>query len=445
MDECYVIVGGSYAGSRAADCLRTEGFGGRIVVVGDEPHLPYSRPPLCKKALAEDMPIERLLLRQAEFYRRSRIELVHSTTVTAIDRPARRLLVDRGPPLDYDKLLLATGGRCRRLPLPGADLRGIHVLRSYEDSRRLRAELSPGARLVIIGGGYIGLETAAFARGMGADVTVVELSGRLMSRVVSPVTSEFFARRHLDAGVRLMLHRSAMAFEGDAAVRTVLLDDGQRLGADVVLVAAGNIPEFRIAADAGLDCDGGVVVDERCCTSDPLIFAAGDCTRHPSVRYGRRIQLESVNNALEQARVAAAGMCGRRVRHAHVPWFWSDQFGLKLQIVGLSDGFDEMIVRGDPDEPGFSVWYLRGREVLSMETVGNGAGCVHAGRWIGARVRVDPDVLRNPASRLDDAVLREGSRRTRPDEPRSGLLPHADDRGLETVGGGLRPLPDVGS
>lgn len=404
--ETFVLIGGGYASSRAADCLRQEGFDGRILIISEETHLPYSRPPLCKKALVAEVSITQLALRHSTFYERSKIELMLGKRVTLIDRAARRLKIDGSPSIDYDRLLIATGGRPRRLPIPGSDLGGIHVIRTYEDMTRLRSELTVGARLAIIGAGYIGLETAAAARNAGIDVTVIELSSRLMSRVVARATSEFFARAHLENGVKLMLHRSAKAFEGEGGrVSSVLLEDGQKVFADIALMAAGNVPEFKLAANAGLECEGGIVVDDRCRTSDPLIFAAGDCTRHPSVRYGRRIQLESVDNALEQARVAAAGMCGRRVRHAHVPWFWSDQYNFKLQIVGLSDGFDEMVIRGDPDKPGFSVYYLRGGEVLSMETVNNPREIVQVGRWIGAHAKVDAQILRDAASKLDDAVI----------------------------------------
>jgi 3-phenylpropionate/trans-cinnamate dioxygenase ferredoxin reductase component len=404
--ETFVLIGGGYASSRAADCLRQEGFDGRILIVSEETHLPYSRPPLCKKALIAEVGIARLALRHSSFYERSRIELMLGKRVTLIDRAARRLRIDGSPSIDYDRLLIATGGRSRRLPIPGNDLGGIHVIRTYEDMAGLRSELSAGARLAIIGAGYIGLEAAAAARNMGIDVTVIELSSRLMSRVVAPITSEFFARAHLDNGVKLVLHRSAKAFEGEGGrIASVLLDDGQKLTADIVLIAAGNVPEFMLAANAGLECEGGIVVDDCCRTSDPLIFAAGDCTRHPSVRYGRRIQLESVDNALEQARVAAAGMCGRKVRHAHVPWFWSDQYNFKLQIVGLSDGFDEMVVRGDSEKPGFSVYYLRNGEVLCMETVNSPREIVQVGRWIGAHAKVDAKILRDTTAKLDDAVI----------------------------------------
>ncbi len=410
-----VLVGGGYASQRAADCLRQEGFDGRIVLIGDEAHPPYSRPPLCKKALGTETPVERLALRHPGFYENNRIELMLGTHASAVDRAARRVHVEGGSPVDYDRLLLATGGRPRRLPVPGNDLAGVHVIRSHEDCVRLQRELRPGARLAIIGAGYIGMETAATAVALDVQVTVVELSGRLMSRVASPAMSEFFARHHLDQGVTLKLHRSAQAIEGEAGrVTAVLLDDGERVPADVVLMAAGNIPEFGLAMAAGLECEGGIVVDDRCRTSDPLIFAAGDCTRHPSVRYGRRIQLESVDNALEQARVAAAGMCGRRARHSHVPWFWSDQYALKFQIVGLSDGFDEMVLRGDPDRPGFSVWYLRDGEVLCMETVNNQLEFMQAGRWIGAHARVDPAILRDAGVPLDRAVRERSPAEARP-------------------------------
>lgn len=404
--ETFVLIGGGYASSRAADCLRQEGFEGRIVLIADEPHLPYSRPPLCKKGLVSGLDIARLPLRHMGFYEANRVELMLGRRVTRIDRQARRLEIEGEPSLGYDRLLLATGGRSRRLRIPGAELGGIHTIRTFEDCVRLRSEFHSGARLVIIGAGYIGLETAAAASALDMEVTVLEMSPRLMSRVAAPATSEFFARKHLSHGVKLMLRRSAQAFEGDnGRVQAVRLEDGEAVPADIVLVAAGNVPEFHLAADAGLECEGGVVVDESCRTSDPLIFAAGDCTRHPSVRFGRRIQLESVDNALEQARVAAAGMCGRRVRHAHVPWFWSDQYDLKLQITGLSDGFDEMVVRGDPDEQGYSVWYLCDREVLCMETVNNPGAFMQGGRWIGARAKVDAQILRNPAAELDEAVI----------------------------------------
>lgn len=405
-NETYVLVGGGYASSRTAECLRQEGFDGRIILVSEEPHLPYSRPPLCKRALLTPMDVARLPLRHAPFYARHNVELMLGRKVVSIDRAARRVQIEGEGPLDYDRLLIGTGGRPRRMAIPGSDLGGVHVIRTYEDTVGFRADFVAGNRLVIIGGGYIGLETAAAARKMGLEVTLIQRSARLMGRVAASVTSEFFARYHIDRGVRMMLHRAPEAFEGeDGRVRAVLLEDGERVAADAVLMAVGNIPEFRLAMDAGLECDGGVVVDDRCRTSDPLIFAAGDCTRHPSVRYGRRIQLESVDNALEQARVAAAGMCGRRVRHAHVPWFWSNQYDLKFQLVGLPDGFDEVVVRGDPDRPGFSVWYLRDNEVLSMETVNNPLEFMQAGRWIGAHAKVDAQLLRDAARPLDDAVM----------------------------------------
>jgi 3-phenylpropionate/trans-cinnamate dioxygenase ferredoxin reductase component len=404
--ETYLLIGGGYGSSRAAECLREEGFQGRIVIVSEEQHLPYSRPPLCKRALKTNMDITRLPLRHAPFYAKHNVELLLGRKVVAIDRHARRVEIEKEGTLDYDKLLIATGGRSRRIAIPGNELRGIHAIRTYEDTVAFREDFVPGKRLVIIGGGYIGLETAAAARQVGLDVTLIHRSARLMGRVAASVTSEFFARYHMDHGVKLLLHRNPVAFEGaDGHVGAVLLEDGERVPADAVLTAVGNIPEFRLALEAGLECDGGVVVDDRCRTSDPLIFAAGDCTRHPSVRYGRRIQLESVDNALEQARVASAGMCGRRIRHSHVPWFWSDQYDLKFQIVGLPDGFDEVVVRGDPDEPGFSIWYLRDDEVLCMETVNNQLEFMQAGRWIGAKAKVDAHILRNAAQELDDAVI----------------------------------------
>jgi 3-phenylpropionate/trans-cinnamate dioxygenase ferredoxin reductase subunit len=389
----FIVVGGGHAGGQAIDSLRREGFDGRLVLVADEPHLPYQRPPLSKKYLAGDMKQDQLFLRPQSFFEQQRVELRLGRRATAIDRGARLLRLDDGAALAYDKLLLCLGARPRPLDLPGSALAGIFSLRTLADADRIRDALAQSRRLVVVGAGYIGLEIAATARAKGLSVTVLEATDRPMSRVVGPVISDFFARKHEAAGVTLRFSTSATGFLGDARVEAVTCSSGEPVPADMVVVGVGILPEIDLAAAAGLACNDGIVVDEHASTSDPDIFAAGDCTNHPSVRYGGRMRLESVDNALEQARTAAANMCGRAARHEHVPWFWSDQYDTKLQIAGLSAGHDQTVVRGDPATNQLSVWYLREGELLAAEVVNRAPEFVQARKWLAERKRPDPAKL----------------------------------------------------
>jgi 3-phenylpropionate/trans-cinnamate dioxygenase ferredoxin reductase subunit len=270
-------------------------------------------------------------------------------------------------------------------------------LRSYDDAKAIQAEFAPGRRLAVIGAGYVGLELAATACQFGLEVTVLEAADRPLSRVVAPVMSEFYARRHAEAGVRLLCHVQATKFSGNGRVSSVAMSDGSEVPADLVVVGVGNAPDTALAQQAGLACDNGILVDEHCRSSDPYIYSAGDCTQHPSARYGRRVRLESVDNALEQARVAAAGMCGTEASHAHIPWFWSDQYDTKLQIAGLWDGFDDLVVRGNPATSSFSVWYLRSGELLAVNAVNRSADFMQGGKWIAGRKRPDPKKLADPS------------------------------------------------
>lgn len=397
MPETYIIVGAGHGGSRAADCLRRAGFKGHLVLLGDEPYLPYQRPPLCKKYLVNGAPLDRLVLRHKAFYDRSNIDLRLSSRVTQIDPLRQSVELAEGGEVAFDKLLLCLGSRARTLEVAGEDLANVHVLRGLDDARAFRAALAPGRRLVIIGAGYIGLETAATARELGLDVTVIELADRPLARVASPVVAEFYRRRHSEAGVKFLFNTRVIGFSGATFVEAIRTADGQEIPADAVVISVGTIPNTELAAAAGLVCDNGIVVDEYCRTSDPNIYAAGDCTHHPNIRYGRRVRLESIDNALEQARVAASGMCGREALHAHVPWFWSDQYETKLQIAGLSEGFDELVVRGEPERGVFSVWSLRGSELLSVEAVNLPLEFMQAGKWIAEHKQLDARYLTDAA------------------------------------------------
>jgi len=389
MAQSVVIVGASHAAVQAVDTLRREGHAGPITLVGDEPHLPYNRPPLSKKYLAGELERERLWLRSAQYYQQHRVETQLGVAVTAIDRNARRLRLADGGELSYDKLLLCVGSRPRRLEVPGHELPGIHCLRTIADVDAIRADLAGARRMVVVGAGYIGLEAAACARHLGLEVTVLETAPRVLNRVVAPEVSAFYERRHAREGVTILCNQAVTALEGDGRVRAVL-SGAERFPADIVIIGVGILPDVTLAESAGLRCGNGIWVDEQCLTSDPSIYAAGDCTNHPSVRYRRRVRLESVDNAVEQAKTAALNICGKPARHEHVPWFWSDQYDLKLQIAGLSEGYDQTVLRGDPDQGSFALYYFSGGELIAVDAINSMRDFMTGKKWIAERKRLDP-------------------------------------------------------
>ena len=402
-----VIVGAGQAAAQAVDTLRRKGFRESIVVVGDEPHFPYQRPPLSKKYLAGALEAGRLLIRPAHFYAEHGIEVRLGQHVRSIDRAAKRVTLDDGATLDYDALLLATGARPRGLTCPGAGLPGVHFLRSIADVDRIRSEVGPGRRLVIVGGGYIGLEVAASCRELGVEVTVLEMASRVMNRVTCAEVSEFYEAEHRRHGVHIICNARVRALLGDertGRARGVECEDGSEHPADVVVVGVGVAPADELAVAAGIECGNGIVVDELCRTSDPNVYAAGDCTNHPSAHYGCRLRLESVDNAFEQGTSAALNMLGIPTRHDKVPWFWSDQFDLKLVIVGLSQTAELVVLRGDPGTRSFSACYLRGGELVAIDTVNATKDQIAARKLIPARMRPNLDKLADAAIPLRDCL-----------------------------------------
>ncbi|MGH8288510.1 MAG: NAD(P)/FAD-dependent oxidoreductase [Steroidobacteraceae bacterium] len=407
MYERIAIAGAGQAAIQAIDTLRRKGFTGQIVLIGDEPWLPYQRPPLSKKYLAGALERERLLLRPPRFYESHSIETRLGRRVEEISRREQRLRLDDDSTIAYDALLIATGSRPRPLAAPGIELDGVHFLRTIADVDRIRAGWASGGRLVIVGGGYIGLEVAAIARECGLKVTVLEMTDRVMSRVVCPQISAFYEAEHARHGVRILCNsrvRALTAGPRSSRVRAVLTDDGEEHAADSVVVGCGVLPADEIAAASGLACDNGLVVDEHCRTSDPVIYAAGDCTNHPSLRYGRRLRLESVDNAFEQGASAALAMLGFETVHDKVPWFWSDQYDLKLIIIGVGQGYDTVVMRGDPASHIFSACYLRGGELIAVDTVNSPKDQMAARKLIAARARPNPGRLADAAVPLKDTV-----------------------------------------
>ncbi|HXS19920.1 MAG TPA: FAD-dependent oxidoreductase [Steroidobacteraceae bacterium] len=407
MYERIVIVGGGQAAVQAIDTLRRKGFTGELVLIGDEPWLPYQRPPLSKKYLAGALERERLLLRPQHFYESHSVVAQLGRRVEEVSRSEQRLRLDDGSTLAYDALLLATGSRPRPLVVPGADLEGTYFLRTIADVERIRAELVPGRRLVVVGGGYIGLEVAATAREAGLEVTVLEMADRVMNRVVCPQLSTFYEAEHARHGVRILCNsrvRALASSPGSRRVRAVVTEDGVEHAADAVVVGVGVLPTDELAVGAGLSCDNGVVVDDHCRTSDPRIYAAGDCTSHPSLHYGRRLRLESVDNAFEQGASAALNLLGVETIHDKVPWFWSDQYDLKLIIIGVCQGHDTVVTRGDPASRAFSVCYLRDGELIAVDTVNSPKDQMAARKLIAARARPNPDRLADHTVPLRDTA-----------------------------------------
>ena len=393
-----VVVGGGQAGGQAVDSLRREGFDGEILLVTAEGQPPYQRPPLSKDYLAGRQGLDRVLLRPESFYAESSIELLTATRVAAVDPAAHRVELETGRTLDYDRLLLATGSRVRRLDgMPGADLEGVLYLRTVEDSDRIRAAMEGAERMVVVGGGYIGLEVASVAIEAGLAVTVVETLPRLLSRVATSELAAYYAELHRGRGVDLRLGTAVAGFRGNGSVRTVALRDGSEIAADLVVAGIGIEPVTGLARSAGIECDNGIAVDSGCRTSAPDVFAAGDCTSHPSPFFGRRVRLESVPNAMEQGRVAAAAMLGGDRTHDSEPWFWSDQHGVRLQMAGLAEGADRTVTRGAIGDESFIVFHLRDGMLVGADAVNSVREFIFCRRLVAARARPDPEALADPS------------------------------------------------
>lgn len=390
-----VIIGAGHAGGTAAALLRQYGHEGPIVLAGEEPAAPYQRPPLSKAWLKGEADLEALLLRPEAFYAEHDIELRTGVTATAIDPAVRTVTFEDGRVETYDALVLATGSTARKLAIPGAKRPDLLELRTLADAEKLKAALGPGRRLAVVGGGYVGLEAAASARALGASVVVIERMDRVLARVASQTLSAFFTAHHRSHGVEVLTSAEVTGFEQGG----VRLGDGRLIEADAVLVGVGALACDSLARTAGLNCENGVVVDEAARTSDPAIWAVGDMTFRPvPVHGGRRHRLESVPNALEQAKQAAAAITGRPPPTPEVPWFWSDQYEIKLQIAGLPDAADRQVVRGDVGGGAFAVFHLSGDRIVCVEAVNAPAEFMAGRLMIGRGQSVD-------AARLADRSI----------------------------------------
>lgn len=399
-DRTHVIVGAGHAGGRAAQAMRQYGFEGRVVLIGEEPHVPYERPPLSKELIVTDAGLEKVRLHDAAWYAENRIELIAAKAATAIDAAAKTVGLADGQTIGFDRLMLTTGARVRRLPVPGADLDGVFYLRTIEDSEAIRAQIAAGTEVAVIGGGFIGLEIAGSAVKRGAKVAVLEAADRLMGRSVAPEVSEWFARMHRDRGVDLRLGVSIAAIEGNGTVSGVRLGDGSVVPAEVVVIGIGILPNVEIAEAAGLAVDNGIVVDDRGRTSHPDIWAAGDVANQPNAFAGRRLRLESYQNAQDQAAAVARNLCGADEAYEDSLWVWSDQHDVNLQMTGAPESWDGLLWRGDPDEGRFTVFYLAGGRIVAVNTVNNGREMRPARMLMESGRTVDPAALADTSVKL---------------------------------------------
>jgi 3-phenylpropionate/trans-cinnamate dioxygenase ferredoxin reductase component len=399
-----LIVGGGHGGAQAAIALRGAGFEGTIAIVGRERELPYERPPLSKEYLAQEKPFERIMIRPAAYWQDKQIEMLLGRTVTAIDPEAHRVSCEDGLQIGYGKLIWATGGDPRQLPIHGGGLEGVHAVRDREDVDVIMAALPDTRNVVVIGGGYIGLEAAAVLTKLGQHVTLLEVLPRVLARVAGEQLSDFYEADHRAHGVDLRVGQQVEAIEGDGQVSGVRLGSGEVLAAQMVIVGIGIAPCVAPLIDAGAAGENGVLVDAQCRTSLPDIFAIGDCAAHAN-RFagGQVIRLESVQNANDMAMVVAKTICGEPADHAATPWFWSNQYDLKLQTVGLSAGHDQAVLRGDPSTRKFSVVYLDpAGKVIALDCVNNARDYSHGRRLVELGIVADPAEIADDARQLKE-------------------------------------------
>ena len=400
-----IIIGAGQAGGQAVASLRQLGYKEEIMLFGDEPHLPYQRPFLSKQYLSGEHEEGRVFLRAEKFYNDQNVTLRIGECVAVIDPAVKQITTEQGEKIAYQDLIIATGSRPRQLNIMGSDLKGIHYLRTLDDVNAIKPTLQKDKRMVIVGGGYIGLEVASIAVSAGMDVTIIETEDRILKRVTTPEMSEFYHQLHIDRGVKIVLQSGVNGFEdkGDGALLGSVLCKDQTLKADVAIIGIGIIPNTELAAEAGLDCENGITTDGHCLTSAPHIYAIGDCSNHPNPILKRRLRLESVPNAMDQAKVAASNIMGKEKIYSAVPWFWSDQYELKLQMVGFSTDSDCQIIRGDKNQKQFAIFYLKDNHLVAVDAVNSAREFMVGRKFYGQKF--DPEKLANCDIDVAEAVI----------------------------------------
>ena len=403
--EELVVVGGGQAAIQCVASLRKEGYLGSITLVGEENHLPYQRPPLSKGFLSGATEKDRLYLKKIEFFQENSIQLHLGIKAKRIDRDNCLVHLSDDKSISYDKLVLATGSRVRKLKFPGSDLEGINYLRGIDDAELLKDGLLNSKNLVIVGAGYIGLEVAAIATEFNTKITVIEMADRVMNRTVDPIISGYYQELHTKNGIDFILNESLEEVDGNKTVKKVICSGGSSILADMLVIGAGVIPNVELAKESGLSCDNGICVDEYGQTEDLKIFACGDCTNHPNEKLNRRLRLESVHNAMEQSKTVASSILGNKTAYNQIPWFWSDQYDHKLQIVGLSGDHDEVVMRGNQGESKFMLFYLKGEELIAVDAVNNPKEFLICRKLVENKVKISSDDILNQSKNLNDLII----------------------------------------
>ena len=404
MSKKCLIIGASHAAAQIVPSLRKEGWEGDIVLIGDEPHLPYQRPPLSKTFLSGDKPVDELTIRPAAFYEKNRATFVNGRVIS-INRKQRSVTLQDGQKYNYDKLVLCTGSRARKAELSGAELNGVHYLRNISDVEGIKQHVAKDKSAVIIGGGYIGLETAASLKKLGMNVVVLEKAERILQRVTAPELSEFYTRIHNEEGVNIVTNISVSSISGNDHVEKVICADGTVFNADLVVIGIGVLPNVEIAEAAGIEVDNGIVVDGYCRTNDANIYAAGDCTNHFNKIYNRRLRLESVPNASEQGKIVASSICGKNKEYNSLPWFWSDQYDLKLQIAGLSQDYDKVVIRGNKlVGRSFAAFYFKDEMLIAADCVNRPQEFMLSKRILAEGLNISPDLIASEKNTVKELI-----------------------------------------
>ncbi|UTW58155.1 oxidoreductase [Kordiimonas sp. SCSIO 12603] len=389
-----VIIGGGHAAAQAVTSLRQKKFDGEVTLITDEGMIPYQRPPLSKMYLSGEITVDRLPILRDSAYEGMGVDVKLNTRAIQVDKKAKTVSLDSGETVPYDKLVLATGGRARKLTCEGSDLAGIHYVRTIADTDKLKPEFEAAQNILVIGGGYIGLEAAAVARKFGKTVTVLEAEGRILQRVVAPEVSAFYTQIHTEEGAQILTNQMVTSIEGTDRVSAVHTKDGSRFECDLIIAGIGLIANSEIAEKAGLETHpAGIYINEFCQTSDEDIYAVGDVAWFEHPIYKREMRIESVQNAVDQAKTAILHILGEEKPYAELPWFWSDQYGLKLQIAGLSEGYDDLITRGDTSERSAAFFYMKEDKIIAVDCVGRIAEFMQSKKLIPAGIAVDRAVL----------------------------------------------------
>ncbi|MFL2706783.1 MAG: NAD(P)/FAD-dependent oxidoreductase [Gammaproteobacteria bacterium] len=402
--EKLVIIGAGQSAIQCITSLKKEGYSGSITLVGEEEHLPYQRPPLSKGFLEDSINKERLYFKKLDFFTENKIQLHLGSSAEKVDMENNKVYLSDRSELEFDKLVFATGSRVRHLDFPGSDLSSIRYLRGLDDAESIKNDLKISQNLVVIGAGYIGLEVAAIAAKNNISVSVIEMADRVMNRTVDPQISQYYLELHQKNGVTFKFNTSLEEIKGDKSVQSVICSDGTEIKADTVIIGAGIIPNFELAEDAGIDCTNGIEVDEYGRTNLKNIYACGDCTNHPNKLLNKNLRLESVHNAMEQAKTVASSIMSNPSEYSQIPWFWSDQYDHKLQIVGLSGDHDTVTMRGDTSDSKFMLFYTREDELIAVDSINNSKEFLICRKLVTNKVKIKPSMISDPTTNLNDLI-----------------------------------------